>query len=189
MAKRFRIEDSIYRFSSSDYHRMMEVGILTENDRVELIDGQIIPMSPIKSPHAACVDFLTEWFVLNFHGKGIVRVQNPIALSEFSEPEPDLLLAKFKADRYQDAHPKSEEVLLLIEVSDTTLEKDQKVKIPLYAQAGIREAWIININDQNIERYTTPSPEGYNTIQIFRSGQTIETELISGLSGGRRLWE
>lgn len=168
-------------FTVRDYHRMKEAGILTDRERVELLEGEIIPMSPIKSPHAACVDWLTEWLILHLNEKAIVRVQNPVTLSRHSEPEPDLALVKRVDHRYREQHPGPDDTLLLIEVAESSIEKARNKKLPLYARAGIPETWIVNLDENCIERYTDPSPAGYNTIKIYRAGETIRTDLITGL--------
>lgn len=177
----FTVEIIKRLFSVTEYHRLADAGILTEDDRVELIHGEIVEMSPINSPHADCVDKLSEWFILNFHGKAVTRVQNPITLSDHSEPEPDILLAKIKPEGYKSAHPVAEEVLIIVEVADTSLDKDRHIKLPLYATSEIQEAWLVNLNDQTIEIHTQPSAKGYAQIRIYHPGDTIETTLVKGL--------
>lgn len=171
-----------FRFSVQDYYLLNEVDIIGDGDRVELLDGEIVPMSPINSPHAACVDFLNEWLITFFQGKIIVRVQNPLRLSDYSEPEPDFALVTLQENRYRDRHPQPEDTLLAIEVADTSLRKDKELKLPLYAQAGIPELWIINLNDQIIERYTKPDGDVYGKKESIKKGETIHTALINGLS-------
>lgn len=127
------------------------------------------------------MDWLTEWFVVHFHGKAIVRIQNPVVLSEYSEPEPDVALVSLSETRYLEQHPGPDEVLLLIEVADTSLEKDRNVKVPLYACAGIPEVWLVNLIDKSIEQHTQPSPEGFNSIRIFRRGQVLKSDLTPAL--------
>ena len=171
-----------YRFTVEAYHRMAEAGLFLPDIRVELIDGEIIETSPIKSPHADCVDKLTEWLIIQFHKQAVVRVQNPITLDNSSEPEPDLALAIRKPEGYKSAHPTPTEILLVIEVSDTSVEKDRSIKLPLYAAAGIPEAWLVNLPEHTIEVYTEPNAEGYSNIHIFRKGDTIQTPNVKGLS-------
>lgn len=171
-----------FRFSVRDYYLLSEVGIIGENDRVELLDGEIVPMSPINSPHAACVDFLNEWLVIYFQGKVIVRVQNPVRLSEYSEPEPDIAVVELQKNRYRDGHPGPEDILLLIEVADSSLKKDKELKLPIYAQAKVPEVWIINLVDQELERYTKPTENKYEQKEIFHKGEQINTSLIQKLS-------
>ncbi len=160
---------------------MADAGIFSGNERVELLNGEIICMSPINSPHAACVDCLTEWFILYFHKKAIIRVQNPIRLDVYSEPEPDLVVAGLKPDKYKSGHPVPNEVMLVIEVADSSLDKDRSVKLPKYSYVGIAEAWLINLERQEVEVHTQPAETGYSKLKVFRIGQVIETSLVAGL--------
>ena len=123
-------------FTVSEYHAMVPAGVLCENDRVELIRGQIIPMSPIGSRHANCVDHLTELFIVRVRPQATVRVQNPIRLGNHSEPQPDLTLLIPK-EIYAARHPRPDEVLLLVEVAVTSVDFDRQVKVPLYAEEGV----------------------------------------------------
>lgn len=168
-------------FTVDEYHRLAEFGILKEEDRVELLLGEIIKMTPIKSPHADCVDKLTEWFILHFHGKAVTRTQNPITISDHSEPEPDLLLARRKEGGYSKAHPKPEDTLMIIEVADSSMEKDRKVKLPLYASTGIPECWLVDLQSNTIEVHTLPGPEGYAQIHIYRPGEVVNSSTVKGL--------
>jgi Uma2 family endonuclease len=138
-------------------------------------------MSPIKGPHADCVDKLTEWFVLNFHGKAVTRTQNPLTISDHSEPEPDLLLARRKEESYKDAPPTPEDVLLIVEVAESSIEKDRHIKLPLYASAGIPECWLVDMPEQSIEVHTQPTSKGYTQIHIYQPGDTIESPQVKGL--------
>ena len=159
-------------FSVDDYHKMVDAGILAPSDRVELIDGEIITMSPINSLHANIVDILSEQLILKLHSKAIIRTQNPITLDDYSEPEPDIAVVKKQAGRYRLQHPQAPEVLLLIEVSDSTLDKDKSIKIPLYANAGIMEYWIVNIPEQQIEIYRQPDGTIYQNKTMFSFQET-----------------
>lgn len=161
-------------FTTDEYHRMTELGILGEDDHLELINGEIIFMAAaIGSRHAACVGRLTELFVANFTGKAIIWVQNPVRIREHSEPEPDIALLKPRQDFYAEAHPGPEDVLLIVEVSDSSLEYDRETKLPLYGKAGIGEAWIVNLKDGCVEVYTNPSEQGYDVLRKFRKGMTV----------------
>lgn len=160
-------------FSVAEYHYMTETGILKEDDRLELIEGEIINMAAIGSHHAACVDRLNRLFVTSLGEKAIVRIQGPFTIGDFSEPEPDVLLLKPRNDFYTKAHPSPEDVLLIIEVSDTTLEYDLNFKIPLYARAGIREAWIVNLRETSVEVYSTPSKQGYKMLRKNYEGDIL----------------
>ncbi|MEL7122866.1 MAG: Uma2 family endonuclease [Bacteroidota bacterium] len=127
-------------FNVEEYYKMGEVGILAENDRTELINGEIIiKMSPINRPHAYIIDVLMEILVIDLRFRAHVSVQSPIYLSEYSMPQPDLYIAKYQKDKYRNGHPTAEDILLIVEVSDSTLKFDQTVKQKLYAKAGIPE--------------------------------------------------
>jgi len=170
------------KFTVEQYHQMAEAGILTENDRVELIRGEIVEMSPIGRGHAACVNRLTELFVLRLAQTATLAVQNPVELDDNSEPQPDLTLLRRRADFYEAGHPYAEDILLVLEVADTTVECDCEVKIPLYAEDGITEVWLVDINGQCLEVYQQPSPNGYEDIQKYYRGQTLTIEAFPDVS-------
>lgn len=161
------------KFTVGQYYQMIESGILSERDRVELIKGEIIEMFPVGRRHAACVDRLTELFVLRLASKAIVRTQNPIQLSNDSEPQPDLALLRRRDDFYEIGHPKPEDVFLVIEVSDTTVDFDREIKIPTYAEEGIAEAWLVDLNAQTIEVYREPTASRYQQVQQFIQSQSL----------------
>ena len=168
------------RFTVHDYHRMGEVGILHEDDRVELIEGDLVEMAAIGTRHFTCVNGLNRLLVRNVDDEAIVSVQNPVRLNEHTEPQPDL--AVIRPRDYRLSLPGPEDVLLLIEVSDTTLAYDRNVKLPLYARAGIREVWIVDLAGEVIERHNYPSPDGYRSLQRARRGQSIESSALPDLS-------
>ncbi len=178
MSESINISLPTYQFSVDAYHRLVEVGILNENDKVELIEGQIIQMTPIKSPHAACVDRLGDLLRILFVKKSIVRSQNPITLGEHSEPEPDLAVVKYKADYYENAHPTPKEIYIAIEISQSTEQYDRTIKIPLYAKHGIPEAWLVNLNKKEIEIYQQPTEKGYSAISIYCLADTLQSKLL-----------
>ena len=169
-----------WRFTVHDYHRMGEAGILHEDDRVELIEGELVEMTAIGTRHFSCVNRLTRMLVMNVGDEAIVSVQNPVRLNEYNEPQPDLTVIRPRD--YRESLPKPEDVLLLIEVSDTTLAYDRGVKLPLYARAGIREVWIVDLPGETIERYTDPLKEGYRGADRLRRGQTLESISLPGLT-------
>jgi len=142
-------------FTAEEYFRMGEAGILQEDDRVELIEGEIVEMSPIGSRHAACVNRLVKLFVREVGDSGIVGAQNPVLLPDYSGPQPDVAVLRLREDFYAEAHPTPGDVLLLIEVSDTTLRYDREVKLPLYALAGILEVWIVDLQNGEILTYVS----------------------------------
>jgi len=170
------------RFTVDEYHRMAQAGILAEDDRVELIDGEIVEMPAIGSRHAACVDRLTRVFSLRVGDHAVVRVQNPIWLGSRSEPQPDLALLRPRADFYASAHPAAADVLLVIEVADVSLEYDRSVKVPLYAAAGIAEAWIVDLAGGVVEVYRRPGPRGYGDVGRVSRGDVLSVGALAGVT-------
>lgn len=160
--------------SADEYERMGEAGIFPEGARLELIGGEIFEMSPIGSPHAACVKFLSELFHLLFAGTLTVSVQDPIRLDDFSEPQPDLALLRRREDFYRDSHPTPADVLLVVEVADTTVVTDRTIKVPLYARAGVPEVWLVNIPEGRVEIYSQPSGDSYARAESF--GREVEAK-------------
>ena len=160
-----------------EYHRMGEVGILQEKG-LELIKGEIIEMSPIGSKHAALVEKLKTQLLIALHGKVNVRVQNPIIIGDFSEPEPDIAVVKFRPDYYAESHPKAEDTFLVIEVADSSLEYDQEIKLPLYASAGVPEVWILDFSNQKIEVYHSPFSDSYQSKKILRLNDEVSAQKI-----------
>lgn len=166
-----------------EYHTMARAGILTETDRVELIDGKIIVMSPIGGPHIECVNtlntLLNRRIVLRSDEEVIVSVQNPVQLSPHQEPEPDVALLRPATRR--GSVPRPEDVLLLIEVADTSLAHDRDVKLPRYAAAGIPEVWIVALEEEHLEVYRRPEGQGYAEHQVFKRGEGLEIEALPTL--------
>ena len=165
-----------FRLNVSQYHQMSEAGIFSENDKVELINGEIIEMSPIGRRHTACVNRLNSVFSQLLGNKVIIAVQNPIILNNLSEPEPDIELLKPRADFYESGHPQPQDIFLLIEVADSSLEYDRDVKIPLYASSGISEVWLVDIYEQVIIVYRYPSENGYSDIQTLSRGEKLSIQ-------------
>ncbi len=170
------------QFKVTDYHRMADAGILTEDDRVELIAGEVVDMSPIGTRHAACVDRLNMALTRHAGTNAIVRVQSPIQLDDYSEPQPDLALLHVRDDFYMYSHPRPTDVLLLIEVADSSTLYDRNTKLPLYAQAAIPEVWLVSIPDERIERYTDPMNGIYQMIQIVQRGQDVVSTALPKLT-------
>ena len=160
-------------FTVDEYHRMAEVGILTRRDRVELIDGEIVEMSPIGPPHVRCVMYLTEVFVRRLEGRALVSGQMSLRLSQWSEPEPDLALLRPPLAKYGQEIPVSGDALLVVEVSDTSLHRDREVKLPRYAAVGIPVTWIVDLNGGAIEVYEEPSREGYRVARRLERGAHV----------------
>jgi Uma2 family endonuclease len=170
------------QFTVDEYHRMAEAGILTDEDRVELIEGEIVQMSPIGRRHAACVNRLNRLFSQRLGACAIVAVQNPVELSSRSEPQPDLALLQPRPDFYESGHPQPEDVLLLVEVADTTAESDREVKLPLYARSAIAEVWLVDIERQCLEVYLMPSLNKYQNVRKYQRGETLFVQAFSDVS-------
>lgn len=160
-------------FSVADYHRMADVGILTEDDRVELIAGRIIVMSPIGSRHAACVKRLNAYLSQLVGDDTLVSVQDPIQLDNHSEPEPDVALLRHRDDFYANSHPTPEDILLVIEVADTSEAYDREEKIPLYARSKLPEVWLVSLSKSRVEVYTEPVGTMYRHVRYALGGDTL----------------
>ena len=164
---------AVRRFTVDEYHRMGEAGILHEDDRVELLDGQIVQMSPIGIRHAACVNRLNALFAGLAGNRATVSVQNPLVLGEYEEPQPDVVVLRYRRDGYQTDHPRPPDTLLVVEVGDTSVASDRLRKIPLYARAGVPEAWLVNLSGDEIEVYQQPSGGHYTRVRTVRRGETL----------------
>jgi Uma2 family endonuclease len=161
-------------FTRDEYYAMAEAGILKLEDRVELIEGEIYHMAPIGNPHAGCVNRLVRRFsALTAADRAVLSPQNPVNLTDISEPQPDVTLLRPRADFYGDGHPTPEDVLLLVEVADTSIGFDRHTKIPLYARCGIPEAWLVDIKKKVLEVHRDPTPNGYRKTQQLRPGDRI----------------
>jgi Uma2 family endonuclease len=169
-------------FTVSEYYMMAEAGLFSEDDRVELIEGEIFEMSPIGSSHAACVNRLNRIFNRKVSRSAIISVQNPLRLNDFSEPEPDLVLLKPRKDFYARTHPTPADALLVIEVADTSAEYDRNVKIPLYARAEIAETWLINLPKDTIEIYSQPKNGKYQKVQRFKRSKSFTSPVFPNIS-------
>jgi Uma2 family endonuclease len=148
-------------FTVDEYHRMVEAGILHEDDRVELLDGEIVEMSPIGPLHAGSVNALIRLFIEALGRRAVVTPQNPAVLDDLSEPQPDVCLARPKEDDYRTAHPRPDDLLLVVEVADTSIDYDRGRKTPRYALAGIRETWVVDLSADRVDVFREPSPGGY----------------------------
>ena len=161
-------------FTREEYHRMGEVGILKPTDRVELIRGEIVEMSPIGDRHAAFVDNLTMLLAARLVDRAIVSVQNPVALADDTEPQPDLKILRRRPVPYKEREPWAEDVLLLIEVAESSLAYDRSTKLRLYAEAGIPEYWVIDCVAESIEVHRAPQANGYRDVsRITGGGATV----------------
>ena len=160
-------------FTVDEYYRMAEAGILTSEDRVELIDGEIIKMSPIGSRHLAHVNRATRLFTLAFGNRVVVSVQNPLQLSNYTEPEPDIVLLKPRSDDYAAKKPVAEDALLVVEVAETTLAFDRKIKLPRYAAAGVPEVWIEDLENDSLLVYRDPVSDKYKMAMIHSRNESV----------------
>src|SRR5438034_1622223 len=147
-------------FTVDDYHRMTDAGILLEDDRVELIEGELIEMAAIGNRHNAAVDRLTELFVERLQRRAIVRVQGSVRLNDRNEPQPDLVILRRRPDFYENAPAGPGDALLVIEVADSSLDFDLEIKAPLYARTGLPEFWIVDLEDRNVRVFREPAGSG-----------------------------
>ncbi|MCC6510013.1 MAG: Uma2 family endonuclease [Pirellulaceae bacterium] len=169
-------------FTAQQYHEMIEHGIFKEDEPIELIRGEIIRKLPIGNPHAATVNRLNRLLSKQLADDVILSIQNPIWLGD-SEPEPDVAILHFREDLYSSRRPMAEDVLLLVEVADSSLAYDREIKGDVYAQAGISEYWIVNLNQATIEVYLDPQSDGrFATVITARSGDTLKPRKVAGLS-------
>ena len=160
-------------FTVQEYHRMAEAGIFHPEERVELIEGEIVQMAPIGPRHAGCVINATRLFITRLGDRAIVSPQNPVVIQPRSEPQPDLLVLRPRAVSYSREHPTPDDVLLAVEVADTTVRFDRLVKARLYARAGIAEFWLLLAMDGAVEVSRAPGPDGYASRAVCASGQMV----------------
>lgn len=168
-------------FTTAEYHRMIEAGILTEDDRIELLDGEIIKMAPIGPRHAACVKRLNAFLSRKVSRVAIVGAQDPIHLDDYSEPQPDISLLKPRDDFYSQEHPTPEDVLIAIEVADSTVDSDRQTKLPAYARAGIQEAWLVDLVNDRIEIHSQPNAGVYQEVRIVLRHQKVVSRSLPQL--------
>lgn len=168
------------RFSVDEYYKMIEIGILKDYEKAEIIEGELIQKTPIGDKHAAVVNRLNRFFSRSVGEDILISVQNPVRLSDYDEPEPDIVLAdlaKFDGSR----HPRPAETLLIVEVSDTTLKYDRDVKVSLYAEAEIPEVWIVNLKNEIVEVHQKPSVGIYQLAQIYKRGESVKSSVLPNL--------
>jgi Uma2 family endonuclease len=166
------------RWTVDDYHRMISSGILTPDDRVELLDGQIVEMAPQDPPYASRIDDGGDYLKALFANRAKVRVQLPITLAPGSEPEPDFAIVRIDENRYRDRHPQPQDVLLLIEVADSTLRRDRTYKADIYAKAGIGEYWIVDIKKRQVVVLQDPQAGVYQSERTFTQNDQIAPLLL-----------
>ncbi len=168
--------------SVHDFHKMGEAGILAEDDRVELIDGELIDMAAIGSAHAGTVIRLTDWFARALAGRALVSSQNPVRLDERSEPQPDIAVLRNRSDFYRQSHPGPSDVLLVIEIADSSLQFDRDVKVPLYARHGVPEVWLVDLNARRVSIYRRPVGGAYREVLRPDRTETVAPVLLPDLS-------
>lgn len=169
------------RFTSGEYHRMAEAGILGPDERVELIEGEIIEMAPVGGPHIRAVNRLNRLLVRAVGDRAEVSVQSPVRLDDGTEPEPDVALLTPPTDEYGGEMPTAGEVLLLVEVASTSLGYDRARKRPLYARNGIPELWIVDLDARTVEVCRDPAADGYASVETATPGQTIGVQMLPGI--------
>ncbi len=165
-----------------EYHRMGEAGILTEDDRVELIEGQLIAMTPIGSNHSGTINALNHVLVTRLGQAGVVAVQNPVRMGDLSEPQPDFAVLRPRDDFYRRSTPTPEDVVLIIEVADSSLHYDRAIKRSLYARHRIPEFWIVNLTDGEVEVHRDPSGDGYATSQRVGPDGVLTIGFLPGVT-------
>lgn len=171
----------LHEWTVGDYRQLVEVGLLDEDAKVELLKGQIVNMSPIGHAHAATVNYLNAWLVRQLGDTYIINVQNPIILDDRSEPEPDLAVLQGKADFYVADLPRAAHVVILIEVAGSSLEKDVQVKAPLYAEAGIPEYWVVDLANEVLVLHRRPASGQFEEVQFLPRDARVQHELLGDL--------
>ena len=159
------------RFSADEYQLMGQVGIFSGDDRVELIDGEVVEMRPIGPVHAAAVTRATHALVRAAGAHACIRVQTPVRLDDRSEPQPDLVIARFREDFYRNAHPQPADILLVIEIADASLRYDRQIKAPLYARHGIIEYWLVDLASREITCHAIPKEGSYRESTVHGPGE------------------
>lgn len=171
-----------HRLSVADYHRLGEIGVLGEDDRVELLEGQLITMSPIGPRHALAVDALNDLLSQALSPPARLRVQNPVVLNDGSEPQPDITVVRRPWAGYPAAHPGPDDIFLLIEVAESSLSFDQGAKRILYARAGIREFWIVDLTADLVHIHRNPTGDAYTVVTTLTPAVTLQIEALPGVA-------
>jgi len=179
-ASRVAIQVTPRRFSAVEYHQMIEAGVFGQDERLELIDGEIVQMSPIGDRHAACVRRLIALLSQLFADQVIVDAQDPIIVDVAYAPQPDLALLRPRADYYSSQTPTTDDCLLVIEVADTSAEYDRQIKVPRYARGRVAELWVVDLEREVVVVYQQPVGDAYQHLQVFRRGDTIALGTLRG---------
>jgi len=172
------MQTSLRLWTVEEYHRMIEAGVLTPSDRVELLEGLIVEMSPQLPPHASTTQRTARYLDRLLEGQAYVRMQLPVTLQPQSEPEPDIAVVRIAPNEYADHHPRPDEIFLLIEVADTTLERDRLQKAPLYAKAGIPEYWILDVNARQVYVFRNSNGSAYTEETVVGEGENLAIALF-----------
>jgi Uma2 family endonuclease len=171
-----------HRFTVEEYYRMAEIGLFAADARVELIEGEIIDMTPIGPRHCGIVDWLARQFQMRLGERSIVRTQGVVRLGAYGEPQPDLALLPLREHFYQEAHPVGSDTFLVVEVSDSSLQKDQMVKVPLYAHYRVPEVWVVDLMNDRLYRYRSPVAGDYSSVSSTDDPGTTEITALPGLT-------
>jgi Uma2 family endonuclease len=177
------VDQAVYRIrpiTVTEFHSIGQAGMFAADERVELIEGELITLSPIGSPHAACVKKLSNFLAHELFGRAIVSTQDPVVLRELSEPQPDVTVLKFRDDYYESAHPEPQDVLLLIEVADSSIRYDHEIKVSLYARYVIPEFWLFDLTEGRLEVYREPIDGEYRHRDYHRHGN-VTPGLLPGV--------
>lgn len=166
------------RFTVEEFIRLDQMRFFQPEERLELIDGEIHPMSPIGPRHGGLVNQLNRWLHSHLEQKWLVLCQNPVALTKRDLPQPDFAIVPFREDHYSSAHPLASQVRLIIEVADTSADIDLGKKVQLYAQAGIPEYWVFNLTSNQVECFSKPEGDAYQSHQRLLPGDTIQSEAL-----------
>jgi Uma2 family endonuclease len=172
------VQISRHRFSVDDYYRMVDAGILCERDRIELIDGEVVTISSPGPRHSACVTRTTRAFFARVGETALVRVQDPVRLNRHNQPQPDLSIVRPRTDFYEAGHPGPTDILLIIEVADSSLDYDRVVKARIYGESGVPEYWVVDVIGESLWRHTELRDGSYRSIRECRRGEGIAPELL-----------
>jgi Uma2 family endonuclease len=171
-----------HRLMVRDYHRLGEAGILGEDDRVELLEGQLVDTSPIGPRHALTIDVLNRLLLAAVAEQGWIRVQNPVVLDDASEPQPDFAVVRWPWHGYPDAHPRPPDILLVIEVADSSPDFDRGAKQEFYARAGVREFWIVDLTSDHVLVHRKPDKGTYGSVTTVDASGMLEIEALPGVT-------
>ncbi len=161
------------RITVEEYEMMYEAGVFKPDERLELINGEILKVAPMNAPHSATVAALTELLIEKLARRATLYAQMPIVLNDDSEPEPDVAILKWKKDKYFSGKPSAQDVYAIIEVASTSLVYDRRVKLPLYARAGVPEVWIVKVQERELEMYRNPRGEAYSESRVLKPSDVV----------------